>query len=210
MDKEQQSPSGSPAEPVHRPGALHADLSAAVERVRGGDRGAFEALVAGLERPLRAWLVGRAWPGIDVDEVAQRAFVQAYVQLHRFEPGSDFAAWLFTLASFELRTEMNRARRTADYHSRFASDLLEEYLSRQEQPGGEPELRIEHLERCLSQLDGRHRELLGWRYREQVSLVEIGERLGRSVPAIKKALWKLRGRLRECVELSLAGQGESA
>lgn len=193
-----------------RAGRLAGDLSAAVERVKAGDRGAYAELVTRLERPLRAWLVGRAWPGIDVDDVAQRAFVQAYVQLHRFQAGTDFPAWLFTLASFELKTEMNRVRRTADYHARFVSELLEQDLVRYEELGAGHEARIEHLERCLAQLDERQRELLGWRYREQLPLAEIGERLGRSVPAIKKALWKLRGRLGDCVELGVAGQGGSA
>ena len=78
MDQEQEQTTG-PGRALQK-GALAGELAEAVERVRGGDRAAFAELVGRLERPLRAWLVTRAWPGIDVDEVAQRAFVQAYLQ----------------------------------------------------------------------------------------------------------------------------------
>ena len=92
----------------------------AIRRVRKGDTAAFEVIVRQLERSLRAWLAVQAPPGVDVDEVAQRSFVAAFTRLSEYESGTNFAAWLFTIARFHLKTEVSRLRRVADYHVRYA------------------------------------------------------------------------------------------
>jgi len=102
----------------------------AIRRVRQGDTAAFEVVVRQLERPLRAWLATHAPPGIDVDEVAQKSFVAAFTRLSDYESETNFAAWLFTIARFHLKTEVSRLRRVADYHVRYAPDLLQRELER--------------------------------------------------------------------------------
>ncbi len=101
------------------------DYDALVRRTRAGDLTAFEAIVRRLERPLRAWLATHVSPGVDVDEIAKRSFVIAHSQLERFKPGTNFPAWLFAIARFQLKAELTRLRRVADYHVRFAPDLLQ-------------------------------------------------------------------------------------
>jgi len=88
-------------------------LENAIRRIRKGDTAAFETIVRRFERPLRAWLATHAPPGIDVDEVAQKSFVAAFARLSDYELGTNFAAWLFTIARFQLKTEMSRLRRVA-------------------------------------------------------------------------------------------------
>jgi len=102
----------------------------AIRRVRQGDTAAFEVVVRQLERPLRAWLATHAPPGIDVDEVAQKSFVAAFTRLSDYESETNFTAWLFTIARFHLKTEVSRLRRVADYHVRYAPDLLQRELER--------------------------------------------------------------------------------
>ncbi|MHC4694753.1 MAG: sigma factor, partial [Planctomycetota bacterium] len=95
-------------------------LEDAILSVREGNTAAFEIVVRQFERPLRAWLAVQGPPGIDVDEVAQRSFVTAFTRLGDYETGTNFAAWLYTIARFQLKTEMTRLRRVADYHVRYA------------------------------------------------------------------------------------------
>lgn len=103
-------------------------LDDAIRSVRDGNTAAFEVVVRQLERPLRAWLAVQAPPGVDVDEVAQRSFVAAFTRLGDYELGTNFAAWLFTIARFHLKTEVSRLRRIADYHVRYAPDFLHREL----------------------------------------------------------------------------------
>lgn len=184
-------------------------LDDAIFSVREGNTAAFEVVVRQCERRLRAWLAVQGPPGVDVDEVAQRSFVAAFTRLSDYESGTNFATWLFTIAHFQLKTEMTRLRRVADYHARYAPDLLQRELERR---GSEPpelqETRLEHLQTCLGQLGEDLYRFIRWRYVEEIPLEEMAARSGRSVAAVKKQLWKLRRKLHACVEARMATEGE--
>jgi RNA polymerase sigma-70 factor (ECF subfamily) len=184
-------------------------LDKAILSVRDGNTASFEVVVRRFERPLRAWLAVHAPPGVDVDEVAQRSFVAAFTRLSDYESGTNFAAWLFTIARFQLKTEVTRLRRVADYHVRYAPDLLQRELERR---GSEPpelqETRLEHLQMCLGQLGEDLYRFIRWRYVEEIPLEEMAARSGRSVAAVKKQLWKLRHKLHACVEARMGAEGE--
>lgn len=184
-------------------------LENAIWHVRKGDTTAFETIVRRFERPLRAWLVTHAPPGIDVDEVAQKSFIVAFTRLSDYESGTNFAAWLFTIVRFQLKTELSRLRRVADYHVRYAPDLLQRELERRSLESPEIEaIRLEHLQTCLGGLTEHLHRFIKWRYMEEIPLEEMAARSGRSVAAVKKQLWKLRRKLHECVKARMTAEGE--
>ena len=177
------------------------DFTALIHRIRSGDQSSFEIIIRRLERPLRAWLATHASPAVDVDEVAQRTFVIAFTKLDTFEAGTDFAAWVFTIARYQLMSELTRLRRVADYHARFAPELLERELERRVQETVErDEARLDHLRKCLASMGDHLRRYVIWRYDEEIPLEEMANRTGRSVGAIKKQLWQIRRKLQQCVE----------
>ncbi|QEG02741.1 ECF RNA polymerase sigma-E factor [Stieleria maiorica] len=177
----------------------------ALRRVRSGETAAFETVVRGYERPLRAWLAAHAPPGVDVDEIAQRSFLAAFTRLDEYQPGTEFAAWLFTIARFQLRTETTRLRRIADYHARYGPDLLQRELDRRSDETPEMwTMRLESLQMCLDSLGDSLRRFVTWRYDEEIPLEEMAARCDRSVPAVKKQLWKVRQKLQSCIETRMA------
>ncbi len=184
------------------------DEAALIRRARKGDVRAFESLVRAYEGRIRGWAIAHAPPGADADDVAQNAFVQAFRRLGEFRPGTNFGAWLFTIARYQLMTEATRLRRIADYHSRFAPEWLDRELERQsrEAPAAWAE-RVEHLRACVRELGDGARQVLAWRYDERIPVEEMARRTGRSVPAIKKQLFVLRRQLGACVERKLAAEG---
>ncbi|MCC9600183.1 sigma-70 family RNA polymerase sigma factor [Stieleria sp. JC731] len=189
--------------------AINAELERAIACARGGETSAYEGVVRHFETRLRAWLAGQAPPGIDVDDIAQRTFVAAYSRLADYAPGTRFEAWLFAIARYQLKTEMTRLRRVADYHARYAPDLLQRELERRASGPTEFEIeRLESLKTCVNSLADHLRRFIRWRYDEEISLEEMAIRSGRSVAAVKKQLWQIRQRLQECVEQrSVAGEG---
>jgi RNA polymerase sigma-70 factor (ECF subfamily) len=195
--------------------AMPPDTDAVVEtalgQVRRGDRQAFATVVRRFERPLRAWLGSHAPPGVDVDDTAQATFITAFTRLTEYTPNTNFAAWLFTIARYQLQTEVTRLRRIADYRSRYAPDLLARELDRRANHGSvEEHKHLALLKACLDALDEHRRRFLTWRYDESIPLSEMAERSGRSVAAVKKQLWLLRRQLQDCIERKLAtAQGES-
>lgn len=184
-------------------------LDEALRNVRKGNRDAFEVVVRRFERSLRVWLATQAPAGVDVDEVAQRSFVAAFTALADYQLGTNFGAWLFAIARFQLKTEVARVRRSVDYRVRYGPDLLHRELERRStEPPEFQQRRLEHLQTCLGQLGEHLRRYIRWRYTEEIPLDEMAARSGRSVVAVKKQLWVLRRKLHECVQARLDAEGE--
>jgi RNA polymerase sigma-70 factor (ECF subfamily) len=185
------------------------DVDAALRRVIAGEREAFEIIIRKYEQPLRGWLAAQTPPGVDVDELAQRSFVAAFVRLKEFELGTNFSAWLFAIARFQLKTETTRLRRIADYRARLIPDILSRELERRSQDASEgiPD-RLEYLRACIRSLGKPMLQFLSWRYDEEISLEEMSRRSGRSVAAVKKQLWILRQKLKECIDARSSAAAE--
>jgi RNA polymerase sigma-70 factor (ECF subfamily) len=191
--------------PRPQPDQAAAAVETAIRQVRAGDVQAFAAVVRRFERPLRAWLATHAPPGVDIDDIAQASFLSAYTRLDEYAADTNFAAWLFTIARYQLQTETTRLRRIADYRSRYAPDLLTRELDRRTaDAASEQDSRLDFLKECLDAIDDSRRRFLTWRYDDAIPLTEMADRSGRSVMAIKKQLWLLRRQLQECVDHKVA------
>jgi RNA polymerase sigma-70 factor (ECF subfamily) len=174
-------------------------------RAQAGDMQAIEIVVRHYQRRVRGWLATHCPVGGDVDEVAQRTFLAAITRIAEFEVGTNFGAWLFTIARYQLMSEATRLRRLADYHSRLAPDLLAHELERRAQePNDGIVERLGYLRECLAALGDSARQLIQWRYETEISLEEMAFRTGRTTGAVKKQLWQLRRKLQECIEGKLA------
>ena len=182
------------------------NLEEAIRKVRQGDVDAYQHVVRALEGPVRSFVVARCPPGGDADDVAQRAFIAAYQNIGDYREGSDFKAWIITIARYQLLAESSRLRRIADYHQRLGPPRLVEVLERRMNAGAECEGRLGHLRSCLKSLDAPLRELLAQRYEAELSIEEIAAKTGRSAGAIKKHLFFLRERLYECITSKLAAE----
>ena len=179
-----------------------------IRRARQGERAALEAIVRRYQEPVRAWMAAHCPPGGDVDEVAQRTFLAAFTRIAEFQEGTNFGAWLFAIARFQLLTETTRLRRLADYHTRFGRDLLSRELERRvQEPDETTAARLHYLRECLEAIAESGRQFIAWRYTDGLPLQEIAARTGRSVAPIKKQLWLLRQKLQQCIENKLATEG---
>ncbi len=165
---------------------------------------AFEAILRAFERPVRAWAVAHCPPGGDADEVAQRTFIEAYRGLSRYQPGTNFYRWIFTIAAFQMKAEATRLTRLADYHRRYAPVALVAALERRAEADRGAEERLLLLKGCIEKMDAANRSILGQRYEAGLPLDEIARTTQRSVGAIKKHLFILRGKLLDCVRAKLA------
>src|SRR3954451_9055594 len=69
-----------------------------IDASRGGDRSAFARLVEAYWARLYRWLFQLTRDRHAAEDLAQDAFLKAWANLDRFQPGSNFRASLFRLA----------------------------------------------------------------------------------------------------------------
>jgi RNA polymerase sigma-70 factor (ECF subfamily) len=60
---------------------------------------------------------------------------------------------------------------------------------------------------CFEKLPEKSREVLNHKYRDNMSVEEIADKYNGKFEAIKKMLFRLRSKLRHCIELEIASEG---
>jgi RNA polymerase sigma-70 factor (ECF subfamily) len=175
-------------------------VEAALEQVKHGVVDEYAVVVEAYQRRLRAWLASVCPPGIEPDEIAHRAFIEAYKQIDRYQSGSSFFNWLSAFARNLLLAELKRLQRqqknTANYLQQVVlsgcADTAAEPVEAQEE-------RLAALRACAELLSEDSRALLRERYTHNTPLDAVARQLGKTVAAIKFQLFAIRRKLRECV-----------
>ena len=175
-----------------------------VSRVKSGERNAFRVIVDLFLPQVRAMIVGRSLPGIDVDDVVQRSFVEAYKNIGDYQSGTNFQAWLLTIARYQLMAETTRLRRVADYHTKYVPEVLARQNLALLEVSEQEDDRLRHLAECLSSMPATAREVLRRRYEKDESSLEIAAALNRTNGAVRKQLCLLRQQLHQCISLKMA------
>jgi RNA polymerase sigma-70 factor, ECF subfamily len=181
-----------------------APIEAAVQHVRDGDLDAFSVVVGTYQRRLRGWLAGFCPPGIEPDEIAQRAFITAYRQIDQYQANTNFFAWLSAIGRNLLLAELKRRQRQDQQAAHYLEHLLATGLEAATAEAVEvQEQRMAALRACAEQLSERSRALLAERYARETPLDVVARELGKTVAAIKFQLFAIRHTLRDCVRRKL-------
>ena len=155
------------------------------------DREAFAELVhrhePGVSRFVARYLRSRD----DNDEVVQDTFLRAWQQISRFQPDTNFAAWVMTIARFLCMARMKDAQR----HPTPAS------LGPQHEPPAAPlPDNLERLRQACEKLPLPQREVISLRFFDDLDYRSIAQITGDSEVALRSrlhdALEKLKMSLR--------------
>jgi RNA polymerase sigma-70 factor (ECF subfamily) len=86
-----------------------------VQQILAGDDAAFDELMRRHKRSVLNFLYKMLGNDDDADDLAQETFVRAYQNLKKFRAGTNFSAWIFTIAANLGRDRLRwRARRPAE------------------------------------------------------------------------------------------------
>jgi DNA-directed RNA polymerase specialized sigma24 family protein len=98
-------------------------VTEALKRAQKGDADAFGVVVSARQARLRSFIAGYVPKAEWVDDLAQQAFVSAYQGLGGFQAGTDFYAWLKSIAYNHLRAELERTNRRRRLEKEYLLDL---------------------------------------------------------------------------------------
>ena len=171
-----------------------------VRDVLAGNTAAFAGLVKLYESDIWRIAASLLRDRTATENLVQQAFVDAYTHLDRYLPGTDFGAWLRTVARNRLRKELRTAaregRRLAAYRERLAERL------RAETPGphDDSEAYLAALRECRDQLPDEDAALIRLRYEKGWSFEAIAGARGQTPSAVQRMVSRIRFKLRSCIE----------
>jgi RNA polymerase sigma-70 factor, ECF subfamily len=185
------------------PDGPEANDAALLHRVQRGDVDAFAPVVRRHLPSLRAFVALQLPVPHLADEVAHETFVFAFRHIQEFNLQRPFRSWLRGIAWNLVRAELQRFAREQVNRSRLEQLQLAELQAGLAQPTPPDEAGF--LEECLGELPPHLRQLIDERYRHQRTAGEIATAWGRTEEWVRVTLFRVRRRLRACIETKLAG-----
>lgn len=159
------------------------------------------AALTDIQLPLQFY-VRSLMPGdMAAGDVAQQANANIWQKRAEFEPGTNFKAWAFSIARYQVLSY--RKQRARDSRLTFSEELESTITSELTQADDSLQLRLEALRSCLTKLRTIDRELLLQRYSAPGTLAAYAQKIGRSADGLKVTLHRLRNALLKCIELHI-------
>lgn len=174
-----------------------------INEVLKGDQDAFEEIVTLFQHRLYHVCFRMLSNRQEAEDIAQEAFVRAYINIHTFDQKRKFSTWIFRIAT-NLCIDRIRKKKP-DYYLDAnvpGTEGLTMY-SQIEAPGELPEdevARMETQERIqyeISQLSDRYRSVIVLRYIEELPLQEISDILELPLGTVKTRVHRGRAALRK-------------
>lgn len=161
--------------------------------------GEFLSHVEATQKPLRRFLLALCCgDGSLADDIAQEAYIKAYLACDSLTTPDKFGAWLFRIAYNSFLGEKRAQRITVGY---------DEACEVKSTDGSDDAFRYQELYAALNSLPGKERTSVLLFYLEGYSIKEIAEIQSVSADAVKQHLSRGRIRLRDLLKTDTPDYG---
>ena len=195
------------------PSTQAVQLSALVERARGGDRDAFEKLIKLHQDEIFRLVFFRTRSRVDSEDLTQDIFMSAFKYLPQLKDSDRFRPWLYRIALNRVH-DFHRKNKFLAYFGitehRDETDVAD--VEPHRNPGALDTVirkefwsRVKELSKRFSRME---REVFFLRFVDDLNLREIAHTLGRSESAVKTHLYRAIRKFKEDSALSDFLQGE--
>ncbi len=180
-----------------------ADDQRMITAVLEGDAEAYRVLVERYQKPIFNLMFRMTGSHSDAADLAQEAFIKAYEKLDKFKTGRKFFPWLYAVSANHaknyLRKNYKYQTTRADYVENGFRELTDGSTDRQEDRLAE-KIDYRHLYQALGRLPEDYREAVVLRYREEMTMRDIGAALKISVSGAKMRVHRGVEKLRKIMK----------
>lgn len=155
---------------------------------------------------LMAFLIASTPQFSDAEDLLQEVAAEVARRFDEYDLSRPFLPWALWVAKIKIANFYRARERSPVKFIGDSIDALGEACDRVQVTLSEEKWA---LEKCLTNLTGRPRQLLMLRYFEDLSPQEISDRLGMTAGAVRIALLRTRSALIACVRSTLAGTSNS-
>jgi len=161
----------------------------------------FVKLVIDIQPRLYGFVLALVMDRDAADDILQEANAVLWAKRDQFEPGTNFAAWAFRIARFQVMS--HRKNQTRDRHV-FNDDMLNDMSGVLSAEAEQAEETRVALRACMNKLTADQRELLESRYARDEKVAALADRLNKPAGALYQALYRIRAALLDCINDQLA------
>ncbi len=139
------------------------------------------------------------------EEAVQEALLVVVKKHDQFEEGTSLLAWCRSIVRIEVLRAKQRYQRERSLVQRLLDDAIDAAFEEFQEARSREEANVRRdvVGSCLQRLPQRGQQVLKSRFVDQLAYQQIGERLQMSVEAVRKALFRCKRQVRECVESKL-------
>ncbi|MCA9136073.1 MAG: sigma-70 family RNA polymerase sigma factor [Planctomycetales bacterium] len=172
-----------------------------IDRALAGDRSAFAELVHQNQDRLFASMMQVTGSPEEAEEVAQEAFIRAFIKLDTFQRNSQFFTWIYRIAfnsaltrrrKKSARVSLDQIREDNGLEVAGANDAVDEAMLRDE--------RVALVRQAIDTLTDEHRRILVLREMDDFAYEEIAEILEISIGTVRSRLSRARRQLKLAIE----------
>jgi RNA polymerase sigma-70 factor, ECF subfamily len=188
---------------------LGSDINALVQRARSGDDAAFEALVRHYQPRIYDYVARMVRDPVEAEDVAQEAFVRAYLALPTFRGDASFQTWLYRIAS-NLAIDASRHRKRRQWQTTSLDEPIDTHgsdsqlvrdpadeITRPTDETVEAGVVQEQVWSAISELSDKLRPVVILHDLQGLSYDEIAATLGCPLGTVKSRLFNARCQLRD-------------
>lgn len=135
------------------------------------------------------------------DDIYQETMSVLWVKFDQYIPETDFLAWAFKIAYFQVLSHQKKATVRRKYFSRQTIDQLTEAAALS---GSDSDESLDALRKCIQQLPEYSKTLLSLRYEDSATVVKIAQRMKQSVNTLYKEYQRIHTQLFRCIRKQLA------
>ena len=167
----------------------------------------FSDLLTRNQARIRGYILALVRNRDDADDLFQTTSLVLWRKFDTFRADSNFFAWARRTAELTVCNFWKMKR------SRFAplSEAFLDTLAATESSilDDAVDVYITTMRHCMDKLHQEERELLGFRYMDNLSAQQIAERMARSRQSVGKSLLRIRRELLRCIEKQIAQEEHS-
>lgn len=164
----------------------------------------YERLIETHQTRLHAWILAATGDAAEARDILQEVNLVLWRKAEQFEPGTNFTAWAYRVAHFQVLTW--RQKRGRDLLV-FPGDVLEDMAGAADQAERTADSRLGALKYCLQKLPARQLEVIRRRYLQNESVQTMAPAVGLNANAVSQLLHRARQNLLDCMRRSTGPAG---
>lgn len=161
----------------------------------------FLVLLLRFESDIRAFIGSAIVDAHARDDIFQEVALTLCHKFETYDPQFSFGAWARGIAANKVLEER---KRNARFPVRFSPETIHALLDAFNRTEHQAPVRADALQECVKLLPQDARQILTFRYHDDLKPPEIARRTGRTIEAVYQSLSRLRAKLEECVRRRLS------